>query len=59
MIRPLAWEPPYAAGVALKSRKKKRKKGKRNAQAQVAQVHRGLVARAVGLDFLLKAMGSY
>jgi len=25
-IRPLAWEPPYAAGVALKSRKRKRKK---------------------------------
>jgi len=24
-IRPLAWEPPYAMGVALKSRKKKMK----------------------------------
>jgi len=23
LIRPLAWEPPYAAGVALKSKKKK------------------------------------
>ena len=29
-VRPLAWEPPYAAGVALKSKKKKeRKKEKR------------------------------
>ena len=25
LIRPLAWEPPYAAGVALKSKKKKKK----------------------------------
>ena len=25
-IRPLAWEPPYAAGVALKRPKKKKKK---------------------------------
>ena len=25
-IRPLAWEPPYAAGVALKSQKKEEKK---------------------------------
>ena len=25
-IRPLAWEPPYAAGVALKRQKKKRHK---------------------------------
>ena len=28
-IQPLAWEPPYAAGVTLK-RKKKRKKKKKN-----------------------------
>ena len=26
LIQPLAWEPPYAAGVALKSKKKKKKK---------------------------------
>ena len=25
LIRPLAWEPPYAMGVALKKKKKKRK----------------------------------
>ena len=25
-IEPLAWEPPYAAGVALKGQKKKKKK---------------------------------
>ena len=25
-IRPLAWEPPYAAGVALKDKKTKKKK---------------------------------
>ena len=28
-IRPLAWEPPYAAGVALKRQKKKKKKRRR------------------------------
>ena len=28
-IQPLAWEPPYAAGAALKSKERKRKKGKR------------------------------
>ena len=26
-IRPLPWEPPYAAGVALEKAKKKKKKG--------------------------------
>ena len=25
-IQPLAWEPPYVAGMALKSKKKKKKK---------------------------------
>ena len=27
LIGPLAWEPPYAAGTALKSKKKKREIG--------------------------------
>ena len=27
LIRPLVWEPPYAAGAALKKKKKKKKKG--------------------------------
>ena len=26
-IQPLAWEPPYVAGVALKKKKKKKKRG--------------------------------
>ena len=29
LIRPLAWEPPYAAGVALKRQKTKKKKRKK------------------------------
>ena len=29
LIRPLAWEPPYGLGVALKSKKEKRKEKKR------------------------------
>ena len=28
LIRPLAWEPPYAAGAALKRQEKKKKKKK-------------------------------
>ena len=28
-IRPLAWQPPYAAGVALKRQKTKKKKKKK------------------------------
>ena len=27
-IQPLAWEPPYARGVAIKKKKRKEKKGK-------------------------------
>ena len=30
LIRPLAWEPPYAMGVALKSKKKQKQKQKTN-----------------------------
>ena len=30
LIKPLAWEPPYASSVALKSKKKKKKKKKRD-----------------------------
>ena len=30
-IRPLAWEPPYAPSVALKSKLKKKKKGEKEA----------------------------
>ena len=29
LVRPLAWEPPYAAGVALERQKKKKKKKER------------------------------
>ena len=36
LIGPLAWKPPYAAGVALKRQKKKRKrKRKRNPEEHV------------------------
>ena len=29
LIRPLAWEPPYAVGEALKEKRKKKKKKKK------------------------------
>jgi len=34
-IGPLAWEPPYAAGAALKSKKKKKKKKKKLSHMEV------------------------
>ena len=34
LIRPLAWEPPYAAGAALKSKKNQKTKNKPNKQQQ-------------------------
>ena len=37
-IRPLDWEPPYAAGVALKRQKTKiKKQNKKNFQLQVTE----------------------
>ena len=30
LIRPLVWDPPYAAGTALKSKKKKKNKKQKN-----------------------------
>ena len=35
LIRPLAWEPPYAVGVALKKdKKKKREREKKNCDSE-------------------------
>ena len=34
-IGPLAWEPPYAAGVALKKKKKKKKKEKKDRKTEL------------------------
>ena len=34
LICPLGWEPPYAAGAALKKKKKKKGKGKKTNQFQ-------------------------
>ena len=35
LIRPLAWEPPYAAGVALKEAKGQNKKKKKRMKANL------------------------
>jgi len=34
-MRPLLWEPPYAAGVALKSKKKKKEKAHTKKQLKI------------------------
>ena len=35
LIRPLAWEPPYATGAALKRQKTKKKKRKKERKRKV------------------------
>ena len=37
-IQPLAWEPPYAADVALERQKDKKKKSKREKKKKVEQI---------------------
>ena len=41
-FRPLAWEPPYAAGAAIKKKKRKRKKEKKRLMEPmfVSDLHR-------------------
>ena len=41
-IRPLAWEPPYAAGVALEKAKKKKKKKKNKDKENYISLHSDL-----------------
>ena len=38
LIQPLAWEPPYATGVALKSKKKKKKNNTSLSEPRVKQI---------------------
>ena len=38
LIRPLAWEPPHAAGAALKSQKEKKKEKKRKEKKQLLKI---------------------
>ena len=38
-IRPLAWEPPYATGVALKTNKKKKKERAEGEVKQKQRIH--------------------
>ena len=48
-IRPLAWEPPYAAGVALKRQKTKKKiKEKKNANGRQRSLLLVGVSRELG-----------
>ena len=41
LIRPVAWEPPYATGVALKRQKKKKKKKERKLVPNLAMDEEG------------------
>ena len=43
--RPLAWEPPYAAGAVLKSKKKKKKKKKKKRNCAELQGHTSIFTR--------------
>ena len=48
-IRPLAWEPPYPSGAALKGQKKKKKKRKKRKQNEVYLLGLNMVMRSWGL----------
>ena len=39
LIRPLAWEPPYAEGEALKSKKAKKKKKRQPSDVNFMSIH--------------------
>ena len=41
-IRPLAWEPPYAAGAAQEIAKRQKKKKKKNSNVYTAEINRTL-----------------
>ena len=41
-IRPLAWEPPYAAGVALKRQKDKKEKERKKKRHSTDKTHKYL-----------------
>ena len=53
-IGPLAWEPPYAPGAALKSEKKERKRKKKSLFLEAARtcLFGKLVAICCGIDFM-------
>ena len=54
LILALAWEPPYAAGAALKSEKKERKRKKKSLFLEAARtcLFGKLVAICCGIDFM-------
>ena len=37
-IQPLAWEPPYATGTGLKSKKKKKKKERKKEKKEISNI---------------------
>ena len=49
-IKPLAWEPPYAVGVALKGQKDKKKKKEKDLRLHF---HNGII---YGIAFLISFM---
>ena len=52
LIRPLAWKPPYAAGVPLKRQKKKKKERKDNSYALEIQREKFILSLEIGESFL-------
>ena len=43
LIRPLAWEPPYAVGVALEKTKKKKKKKRKKENCELSNNEKNYV----------------
>ena len=50
LIRPLAWEPPYAVGAALEKAKRQKKKKKRNPKSDIQKNNYYMAYRFSALD---------
>ena len=52
-IRPLAWEPPYASGVALKDKKERRKERKKKKERKTERKTERQTERKYSLSLLM------
>ena len=57
LILPLAWEPSYAVGVALKRQKKKRRRGKENHSA--VSLKNNKIKEACSAIYIIEKLSGY
>ena len=56
-IQPLAWEPPYAAGVAIKSKKKRKEKRKTKTEENMEYSYNGFNVSSLPVLLCLSSLG--